>query len=92
MPVAVCSECLVMSRDTCAVALLQRGVHITRDAYFVARALERARYTHPGRSRGPATYGGAPRGAACGPLPAGLCIGHSLTSGLGTLLRRLIRA
>jgi hypothetical protein len=33
----------------------------------------------------------APRGAACGPLPAGLCIGHSLTSGLGTLLRRLIR-
>src|SRR2546423_2435444 len=44
------------------------------------------------RGRTAATDRRAPRGAACGPLPAGLCIGHSLTSGLGTLLRRLMRA
>src|SRR2546428_13297939 len=80
MPLAGLRQALVVSRDTCAVAAVQRGARITREAYFVASALERARYTRVGRSRGAATRRRAPRGAACGPLPAGRCIRHSHTS------------
>src|SRR5207249_1628667 len=80
MPLAGLRQSLVVSRDTCTVAAVQRGAHIRCGASVVAATLERARHTCDGGSGGVATSYGAPRGAACGPLPAGRCIAHSPTS------------
>src|SRR5258705_2658916 len=80
MPVAALRQCVVEWRVTSAVAVAPRGACGTREAYFVASALERARDTRAGGGRGAATRRRAPRGTACGPLPAGRCIDHSHTS------------
>src|SRR6266699_2276920 len=64
----------------CSVAVMHRGAHIRCGASVVAPTLERARHSCDDGSGCVATLYGAPRGAACGPLPAGRCIAHSPTS------------